>query len=139
MYQNILLAVDGSEHSLRAAHEASQIAALSKGCSIELVYVVDFAKSKAEVLHAISKEELEQTRRQRLLPVEELLRSRKLAHRTVILHGDPGPAIVDHANQNDFDLLVIGSSGLNVLQEMVLGSVSHKVVKRAKCPVLVVK
>lgn len=43
------------------------------------------------------------------------------------------------ANDQQFDLLVIGSRGLNTLQEMVLGSVSHKVVKRADCPVLVVK
>jgi isocitrate dehydrogenase len=40
---------------------------------------------------------------------------------------------------NDFDLVVIGSRGLNTLQEMVLGSVSYKVAKRVKCPVLLVK
>ena len=39
----------------------------------------------------------------------------------------------------NFDLVIIGSRGLNSLQEMVLGSVSHKVVKRVKCPVHIVK
>ena len=43
------------------------------------------------------------------------------------------------ANENNVDLLVIGSRGLNSLQEMVLGSVSHKVIKRVNCPALVVK
>ncbi|EGR8654283.1 universal stress protein, partial [Listeria monocytogenes] len=33
----------------------------------------------------------------------------------------------------------IGSRGLNSLQEMVLGSVSHKVMKRVNCPALIVK
>lgn len=56
-----------------------------------------------------------------------------------IFHGEPGPAIVEFTNNNSYDLLVIGSRGLNAFQEMVLGSVSHKVVKRANCPVMVVK
>jgi hypothetical protein len=54
---------------------------------------------------------------------------------TVFLSGDPGPKIVDYANENQFDPVVIGSRGLNPLQEFVLGSVSHKVAKRADCSV----
>ncbi|MCY8631696.1 universal stress protein, partial [Bacillus spizizenii] len=54
-------------------------------------------------------------------------------------HGEPGPTIVSYANENQFDMLIVGSRGLNSLQEMVLGSVSHKVAKRANCPVLIVK
>ena len=49
------------------------------------------------------------------------------------------PAIVEYTNKNQFDVVVIGSRGLNALQEMVLGSVSHKIAKRANCPVLIVK
>ncbi|RCK13159.1 universal stress protein [Bacillus licheniformis] len=49
------------------------------------------------------------------------------------------PAIVSYANHHDVDIVIIGSRGLNTLQEMVLGSVSHKVAKRVKCPVLIVK
>lgn len=56
-----------------------------------------------------------------------------------ILHGDPGPTLVKFANQNHFDVFVIGSRGHNALQEIVLGSVSHKVEKRVSCPVLIVK
>ncbi|MUV37968.1 TRAP-T-associated universal stress protein TeaD [Lentibacillus sp. JNUCC-1] len=55
------------------------------------------------------------------------------------LHGEPGPTIVKHANKNEYDVVIIGSRGLNTLQEMVLGSVSHKVAKRVDCPVLIVK
>jgi len=46
---------------------------------------------------------------------------------------------VEYANKEQFEILILGSRGLNSLQEMVLGSVSHKVVKRAECPVLIVK
>ena len=54
-----------------------------------------------------------------------------------VLRGEPGPAIVDYANEEEFDLAILGSRGLNRLQEMVLGSVSQKVVKRVNCPVLI--
>jgi nucleotide-binding universal stress UspA family protein len=47
--------------------------------------------------------------------------------------------IVDHANKKQVDLTIIGSRGLNGLQEMVLGSVSHKIAKRVKSPVMIVK
>lgn len=139
MYQNILVGVDGSENSIRALAEAIKIATYSQNCSIQLVTVVDFSKSKDEILHSHGKEELKLLRKQKLLPAEEMLQEKKLCYTTQELHGEPGPAIVEYVNQNNFDLVVIGSRGLNVLQEMVLGSVSHKIAKRVKCPVLIVK
>lgn len=139
MYKRILLAVDGSEHALRATDEAIKIASLSNGCKIDVVLVAEFSKAKREVIHAAGKEELEMARRQKISPVTENLKQNEIAFTVEILHGEPGPTIVEYANKNDFDLLVIGSRGLNVFQEMVLGSVSHKVVKRANCPVMVVK
>jgi nucleotide-binding universal stress UspA family protein len=139
MYSKILLAADGSIHSVRAAKEAVKIATLVNECTIEVVYVVDFSKAKDEVLHSQGKEELELSRRKKLLPIEELLKANNLTYQHTLLRGEPGPAIVDYANKEGFDLVIIGSRGLNSLQEMVLGSVSHKVLKRVKCPVLIVK
>lgn len=139
LYNKILLAVDGSEHSLRAANEAVKMALLGEKTEVELVYVADFDKSKSEVLHSGGKEALEYARRKRIEPVEELLKLKEVNYKVSILHGEPGPSIVAHANKGNCDLVVIGSRGLNALQEMVLGSVSHKVVKRVNCPVLIVK
>ncbi|WP_071394648.1 universal stress protein [Bacillus tuaregi] len=139
MYNRILLAADGSDHSVRAAKEAVKLAALGRECKITLALVADFAKSKNEVLHFYGKEELDFARRKRLRAVEVVLRTHRTAYDIKILHGDPGPTIVDFANNEKFNMIVIGSRGLNSLQEMVLGSVSHKVVKQANCPVLIVK
>lgn len=139
MYNKILVAVDGSEHSLRATDEAIKIAALAAKSVIEIVLVAEFSQAKNAILHSQGKEELELSRRKQLLPVEEKLEAHHLAYEISILHGEPGPSIIKHANEGDFDLAVIGSRGLNTLQEMVLGSVSHKVVKRVNCPVLIVK
>jgi nucleotide-binding universal stress UspA family protein len=141
MYQRILLPVDGSDHSMRSAKEALKIAIVSKGCSVELVFVADFAKTKSEILHSQTKEELELIRRKKFVPFEELFESNHIDYKVVILHGEPAASIIEYANQGDFDLLVIGSKGKGniTLQDMVLGSVSHKVVKRVNSPVLVVK
>jgi nucleotide-binding universal stress UspA family protein len=141
MYKKILLAVDGSEHSMRSTAEAIKIASLCADCMVEVVYVADFSKAKNEILHAQTKEELELSRRKKFLPYEELLKGNNLMYKVVILHGDPGPTIVEYGNKGDFDLVVVGSKGKghSSLQELVLGSVSHKVVKRMDCPVLLVK
>lgn len=137
MYQHILLAVDGSENALRAAKEAVKIA--SNDSLIEMVYVADFEKVKTDVLHATSSESLLLERKRKVAPIEEVLRAADKQFKLTILHGTPGPEIVKYANENKVDIVVIGSRGLNGLQEMVLGSVSHKVMKRVQCPALIVK
>ncbi|WP_040225581.1 universal stress protein [Bhargavaea cecembensis] len=139
MAKRIALAADGSENALRAAREAVKLANLSPGATIEVIYVADHTKAKSEILHAGDRETLEYNRRQRIRPVEDLLRGENIPHEVRFLHGDPAPAIIDYVNSQPFDLIILGSRGLNALQEMVLGSVSHKVVKRADAPVLIVK
>lgn len=137
MYQHILLAVDGSDNAVRAAKEAVKIA--SNDSLIEMVYVADFDKAKTEMLHAGSSESLMLERKRKVAPVEEILRAAGKQFKLTILHGTPGLEIVKYANENKVDIVVIGSRGLNGLQEMVLGSVSHKVMKRVQCPALIVK
>ena len=139
MYNHIVLAADGSENAVRAAKETIKIASLNKQCLVEIVYVADFEKARTEVLHAGSTEVLKLERRKKIQNVELLLKESEISYKVNILHGIPGPEIVKFANDNHVDLLVIGSRGLNSLQEMVLGSVSHKVIKRVQCPALVVK
>lgn len=139
MYERILLAADGSVNSVRAAEEAAKIALFAAESVVEIVYVTDLSKVKSEVLHAQSQEELRMKREQKLTPHKEVLAAKNVKHKMTFLKGDPGPTIVEYANKEKVDLLVIGSRGLNAFQEFMLGSVSHKVVKRVKCPVLVVK
>lgn len=139
MYIRILLAVDGSDHSERAAKEAVKLASGSAESQVTIVFVADYDNAKNEVLHSGSSIELDLKRRKKLQPIEETLAAGEVKYKMEILHGTPGPTIVEFANKEKFDILIIGSRGLNGLQEMVLGSVSHKVVKRANCPVLIVK
>ncbi|WP_087974966.1 universal stress protein [Oceanobacillus rekensis] len=139
MYKHILLASDGSENAVRAAKEAVKIASCDKDSVIDVVYVVDFEKSKSDVLHSGSSEALDMERRKKNSKVLQFLNETKINYKTTILRGKPGLEIVKYANEQNMDLVVIGSRGLNTLQEMVLGGVSHKVMKRVNCPALIVK
>lgn len=139
MFKRILLASDGSDHSVRAAKKAAELAKLNADSEITVVYVIDGQTSKEDVLHNPDRSVVEEKRKMRLQPVTSLLNSENLNFKLEKLLGEPGPAIVDFANKNEFDVVVVGSRGLNGLQEMVLGSVSHKVAKRVKAPVMIVK
>ena len=139
MFKKILLASDGSEHALKAAEKAVYMTKLTPEAEIEVIYVADGATTKTDVLHNWNKLDISEDRKARIESTIQLLNDSDVKWDLKIVHGDPGPTIVEYANKHDFDLLIIGSRGLNAFQEMVLGSVSHKVVKRANCPVLVVK
>lgn len=139
MYKKILLAVDGSDHSIQAAKDAVRLHDLIPESVIDVVYVADYEKSKYDVLHAHDKEKLDLDRRKQLLPIEELLTAHKVNHHYHLLHGKPGETIVKFQKDGLYDLIILGSSGLGALKQMVMGSVSKYVVKHASCPVLVIK
>ncbi|MBM7662005.1 nucleotide-binding universal stress UspA family protein [Bacillus mesophilus] len=139
MYNKILLAADGSEHSKRAADHAFHIAACSPDSTVVIVYVINSSRAKSDVLSNWNSPDVLGVRKERVKEIETIAKNAGVTYVLEMLHGEPGPTIVDYANKQGFDVLVIGSRGLNGLQEFVLGSVSHKVAKRANCPVLIVK
>ena len=137
MYQRILAALDGSGHSLRAAQQAVDQVLLNPGAQLDFISVIaidvysDMVYDPAET-HGEAQREIIQ-------PAVDIALDAGVEPQTVILHGRPADEIMEYASQHDVDLIVIGSRGLNALQELALGSVSHKVIVSAACPVLVVK
>ncbi|AVR00389.1 universal stress protein [Oceanobacillus iheyensis] len=138
MFQKILIATDGSEHSFRSTQHAVQLADKFDG-AIDIVYIVDGQTAKSDVLNSTDKYAIEKKRNEKINAVKQMVTDANIECEAHILHGEPGPTIVGFANKHDFDCVVVGSRGLNKLQTMVLGSVSHKVAKRVECPVLIVK
>lgn len=141
MFNNLLLAADGSEHSIRAAKHVISIAKCNPISKVHIIYVIASSTSKSDVLAHYDHGAIGEKRKAKVKPIEEMLQEANVTYESHFIHGEPGPTIVKYANdvKNEIDLLVIGSRGLNTLQEMVLGSVSHKVAKRANCPVMIVK
>ncbi|MBT2584016.1 universal stress protein [Planococcus sp. ISL-109] len=139
MYRNLLVAMDGSEHSKRAAEEAIKLVKETPDAEVTIVYAIDYDKAEKEISKGQTNEQVATARREFLAPLEDLFQREGITSKTVVLNGSPAPAIIDHANEHSYDAVVIGSRGLNPVQQFVLGSVSHKVVKRVKAPVLIVK
>ena len=137
MFVKILVATDGSDHALRAVEKAVEVAKCNQESVIHLVYVIE--SSKAEVLNNWNTTGAQDKREEKVRPAVEILKAAEINYKVEYLQGEPGPAIVKHANENEFDVVVVGSRGINRFQELVLGSVSHKVAKRVKCAVLIIK
>ena len=133
----ILLATDLSSSSEGAADEAIQLARALKA-ELLAVSVIGPVKITAER----QPERMDQRRAARELAAQALvMRGRRAGVQTSFLvwEGDPGPAIVDAANAEQADLVVIGTRGRNRIERAVLGSVSDHVVRHARCPVLIVR
>ncbi|RLJ86454.1 universal stress protein [Planococcus citreus] len=139
MYQHVLVAIDGSDHSKRAAQHAIQLVEDTPEAQVTIICAVDYGKSEKESNRGLTSEQIAEAARDYLEPFEDIFHQAGVRVKSVIVHGAPGPAIVSHANEHPYDIVIIGSRGLNPVQEFVLGSVSHKVAKRVKVPVLVIK
>ena len=77
--------------------------------------------------------------RELVAPAMEILEKAGVNAELTLLHGRPADEVIRYAEKNNADLVVVGSRGLNALQEFAIGSVSHKIIKHVKCPTLVVK
>lgn len=139
MYRSILLAVDGSENSLRAVKEAVKLASLVKDAEVTLLYVIDHKDDENDELHDTAAVEFELARQRKIQPARDALEKEEIFYRVEMMYGMPAQTIIELANERNFDIVIIGKRGLNKMQKMIMGSVSQKVANEADCPVLVVK
>ncbi|MDF0727288.1 universal stress protein [Cytobacillus sp. S13-E01] len=139
MFKKILVASDGSVHSFRAAEKAIELAKIDSESKINVLYVVDGNHSKHDILRNWDLGEVSEQRQGKLRTIEEKAKEAGVNYEIIIIRGEPVQKILQLAKELQTDVIVLGSRGLNVLQEMVLGSVSHQVAKKAKCPVMIVK
>lgn len=146
----ILLAVDGSSYSQRAARLLARLP-FKEELTITVLHAVDLAAlTQPAALTPLAALKYGQRMRrdiQRHLRAAERLAARtakKLAARWprtkgVVVRGDPAAQIIARAKREKADLILLGSRGLSNIREFLLGSVSLKVATYAPCPVLVVK
>ncbi|MFQ5468207.1 MAG: universal stress protein [Kiloniellaceae bacterium] len=147
MFQNILCAVDGSAHALKAAETASQLAA-KLGASLTFLTVTKELKVTDQIKRYMEIENLTGTPQYVLdeMTDEVLSKASQCAKdcgvktiRTEVKVGHPARIIVNFAERAGADLIVIGSRGLGDIGGAFLGSVSHKVSSLAKCACLMIK
>ncbi len=139
--QSILVAVDGSPHSLEGVNEAAKLAKGMK-LKLELVNVLPpILLSPAVYAETITR--LEQGNRE--VAQEHLDKAKKLAAEqgveaeTIILTGPPAEAIADLAQEARVWGVVIGARGHGAVKRVLLGSVTDRLVHICNKPVLVVR
>ncbi|MCJ7614891.1 universal stress protein [Candidatus Bathyarchaeota archaeon] len=121
----ILVGIDGSDSSTWALMEAISIA---KKFSGHVTVITVYKRG--------NKNEADKTQ----LKVKQLLEEEQIdSSLSSILGSNPSRALVDAAENEKFDLIVVGSRGLGSAASFLLGSVSKQVVTKANCDVLVVK
>jgi nucleotide-binding universal stress UspA family protein len=145
MYKKILLPTDGSEYANKAAEHAIWIAHAS-GAEILVLNVIETSSLvglPAEDLIVRIKEMLKEEGRIALQNIFEMAQKEKaddgdLKVTLKTKEGSPGDIILKTIDEEGIDLVVMGTSGKHGLDRFLLGSVTEKVVRSSKCPVLAV-
>ena len=139
LYKKILVPVDGSTFSKKAAKDANFIAKLSNS-EVILLGVIENSFS------------LELPTDETVMQIKMLLQyeanknldeikkefDKDIKTTTKIDEGSPAEVILNTIEDENIDLVVMGSSGKRGLDKFLLGSVTDKVVNSAKCKILVI-
>ena len=138
----ILIPVDGSANAQRAVdHVIKNIAALKEPPQL-LLLNVQWNVATGNVKLFINQETINDYYRERglaaLQPTRVALDAAALPYQYHISIGTPAEAIVQYANEQGIDQIVMGRQGQGGLQAL-LGSVVNKVLHWASCPVLLIK
>lgn len=141
MRMKILVPVDGSDNSFRALDQAILLAK-GTGASVTAMHVIEtppmvYVESQKLLNELLAKYREESAKV--LDKCKQIAEKSGVTIETVIAEGDAASSIVGYAHKDGFGQIIIGSRGHGKFKEMVLGSVSNKVLHHAKCPVLIVK
>jgi nucleotide-binding universal stress UspA family protein len=141
-YSQILIASDGSKSAEDAASLGIKFGR-QYGAKVYAVYVISITTYDTVFLdESWSIEQCEECKKighRATSSVVEKAKFAGLEAESVILKGSPAEKILDFADEHDIDLIVVGSLGKSGIERFALGSVSEKVVRHAKTPVLVVR
>ena len=142
IYKNILVPTDFSDGSKNALNHAKDIAK-SMGAKIHLVNVIQpvIYPTGIEVAHESLlnlEKDLEENAKNQLKKVEAELDAEQIDYSCSILMGDAHEQIIEYANNENTDLIVIATHGASGFEHFLFGSTTEKVIRKAKCPTLVV-
>jgi nucleotide-binding universal stress UspA family protein len=141
--KRILLPVDGSDASLKAAGYALRLAKLLDA-NVTCVHVIDappLLKGMNPALVALYFSQAEKHAKKWIGDVEEMAKKEKVHMASEIIIDVPSVpnAIIEYAAKQRADLIIMGTRGRTGAKKLLLGSVASAVVAHAKCPVLLVR
>ena len=139
VYKKLLVPVDGSENSVMACEHAISLAKAGNmtitllHCYGEMPPIIG-GSARDEII-ALSEAEGKAILAPRLSSCE----TNGVTCEAIVRSGNPGRTIVTVAQAEGCDLIVMGSRGLSDFSGMVMGSVSHRVLRHSSIPVLIVR
>lgn len=140
LFSKILISYDDSDLSKKALKKGIEIARLDEKTVLDILNVVTVPTNQF-IVGDVYREVRESTFKygnEVVAKTNEWLDQIPNSTHTFVQEGQPVRTILEFAESNGYDLIIIGSRGLNGVKEF-LGSVSHGVVQRSKVPVLIVK
>ena len=138
MVRNILVPVDGSEGSDRAA---AQAIVMAEACEAKLSFLYVANINQLAINACLSDAILEAVTKAGNVILDRAMEMvpTGIDKEAFSETGSPAVVILDFATNNHVDMIVMGSRGLGLVKGVLLGSVSQYVVEQSHCPVLVVK
>jgi nucleotide-binding universal stress UspA family protein len=143
MFTRILYTTDFSDVSKKALAYIKQLKEAGTK-EVIVLHVIDERQIEAVVLYGrgnscVFIDKMEQEARRELAAIEKELRDYGFVVNSIVTAGIPLREILSVEESEKVSLVVIGSHGKTNLKEMLIGSVSEKVIRRSKSPVLVIK
>lgn len=137
MYQELLLATDGSDGARKATDHAIELAS-QLGASLHIVSVSEDGPHSSEKRDQM-RTDLEEEATMAIERAEEAAAGRGLEITTTVGHGVPQDEIVRIAEGTGADAIVMGTVGRTGLDHVLVGSVAEEVVRNAPVPVVTVR
>lgn len=137
--KKILTAIDGSIHSIAVLDKAIEYARLLDGKIILLYCHKRFPKILGEPYKDKAVTDILLEAENLVKPYLETLKGSGVEYSERLMEEPAGSVIPNVADIEKCTLIVMGSRGLTDLEGLIIGSVTHRVLHLANCPVLVVK
>lgn len=134
MYDDILVPTDGSQGAAAALEHAIEIAS-QWGGTVHTLYVVDTRLARS----GPARETLRREGRQAVRDVEVAGAQAGLTVETDIREGNPHETILSYVEEQDIDIVVMGTHGRTGIGRVLMGSVAERVGRRSPVPVLTVR
>lgn len=141
LYKKILIATDGSEPNKKAVTYGIELARLS-GAKVNVAYVVDTAAFASVPMDAGWEMMYELLQKEGTEAIQQIVDDAKASGIDIegsLLEGHPSHEIIEFSQNNEIDVVVLGTLGKSGLDRFLLGSVAEKVTRNSKVPVLVVR
>ncbi len=139
-FQNILVPIDFAENE--QAILAAALRVLASGGKLTMLHVVEYMPAVTQGTFGIypHRKDIDKIKELSMAKLHEILRQHEGEKLTpLVREGKPAHVIVETIGEIEPDLVVMGTRGRSKLDQLLIGSVTERVIRQAPCAVLTVR